>query len=488
MTETLQPKRIPPKIKTHIDGHDGMEPIAYRSWQVEGVRKLARMNSFLLGDEMGLGKSLQSLTVAALDFDRGLADRVLVLCPPKLVYNWLEEIEKFTHFKTIPLEGTPKRRAELLDALKDDLTVEVVVAGYTMVQKHLDELNEIGFQICICDESHELKTPSSKRWKAVRKLEVQRWFMLSGTPMMNRPNELWTTLNRIDPSTFDNYYVFTHRFCTFGGFKRKQIVGVRRPKELATILDAVMLRRLKTDVLDLPDKQYTTKVVGLTTLQKKLYKEALTEFQLTLPNDPDPMELEQGMVRFLRLKQICATPATLGFEDKSDKLEVATDLASELVDNGNKVVMFTNFRGVLASMASRLAELEIPVYQLHGGIKVADRQQAIKDWTESDEPGVILAMIQVAGVGLNMTAARHAIFIDKAYVPGVNDQAADRLHRIGASVAHPVEIIELFCKGTVEARVEQILKTKRAMFDDVVNRHALKKMIWNEVMQAKLED
>lgn len=479
-----QPKKIPSKIKQVIDGHDGLEPLTYRSHQIEGIRKLARMNSFLLGDDMGLGKSIQSLTVAALDFDRGWANKILILCPPKLTYNWLEEIEKFTHFNPVVLEGKPVERHSLLDNLPD--SVEIVIAGYTMVQKHMDQLNAIGFEICICDEAHELKSPTSKRWKGVRKLKANRWFMLSGTPMLNRPNELWTTLNRIAPETFDNYWVFTHRYCTFGGFKKKQVVGVRRKEELAEILDTVMVRRLKDDVLDLPQKQYTTKIVGLSPLQKKLYKEAIEEFQLTLPGDPTPMELESSVVRFMRLKQICGTPATLGEADESDKLDLAVDIAKELHETKNKLVVFTQFRGVLQAMAERLEAEKIPIYQLHGGVKVADRQQAIKDWTESEEPGVVLAMIQVAGVGLNMVAARHCMFIDKAYVPGVNDQASDRLHRIGASTVHPVEIIELFCKGTVEARVEQILKSKRKMFNDIVNRQALNKIIYQAVMEEEL--
>lgn len=470
------------------------DDIDYYPHQVEGVRELARMNNFLLADDMGLGKSLQALTVAAIDFQMGYASRILVVAPSSLKGNWQAEIEEHTHFKATVLDrlDPARRSASIKDFMLSD--GHVLIVNYEQVKPHLGELNAIDFDIIIYDEAHYIKNPKSQRTKAVQKLVAKRHFLLTGSPMLGHVVDLWSLLYRIDPN-MEKYWHFCNRYAVYGGYKDKQIVGVKNRDELYERLQKVMVRRLKEDVLDLPDKQRIVIRLDLSPLQRKLYDELRDEMKLVAPSSStaDPMEIENALTKFLRLKQICGTPAALEFDeatgvsypDESAKLDRAVEMIDEIVnENGEHVVVFTQFRDVQRCLVDRLNKRNTPIpsVQLHGDIPTEQRVPIVKKWSE-DKPGVIVCMLQVAGVGLNMTAARRMIFLDKLFVPKLNEQAEDRIHRIGASSTQPVQIYELQMRRTIEQRVEQILKVKKELFDGVVETSSFKKKLYAALME-----
>lgn len=441
----------------------------YYDHQIEGIRTLARINSFLLADEMGLGKSLQALTVAAIDFEAGYASRVLIVAPATLKWNWLEEIERHTTFSAVVLDGSPKQRTAILGefGMGDH---DVLIVNYEQVGPHLDLLNSLGFDIVIFDEAHTIKNPKAKRTKAALALKAQRSFLLTGSPILNNVDELWALLHRIDPYEFPNYWKFIARYAVYGGYKDKQIVGVKNQAELTDRLRRVMLRREKRQVLDLPEKQRIQIVVDLHPEQRKLYRQADEELRIELPSDPNPMEIENALTKFLRLKQICGTTATIeGHPDHSIKLDRAVEMIEEITDLGEHVVVFTQFRGVQAALASRLRNLKhpVPTTVINGDTPNRDRVPLVGEWG-SGPPGALVAMLQVAGVGLNMTAASRCIFIDKLFVPKLNEQAEDRLHRIGADLTKPVQIYELIALNTIESRIEAILRRKTRLFGSLI--------------------
>jgi SNF2 family DNA or RNA helicase len=469
--------------------HDDVE---FYPHQIEGVRSLARMNNFLLADEMGLGKSLQALAVSAIDFQMGYATRILVVAPSSLKGNWEEEIREHTNFKPLVLGRlTPAKRSEVIAEFADNDDSHVLIVNYEQVIPHLQELNEVGFDIVIYDEAHYLKNPKAKRTKASQGLVAKRHFLLTGSPMLGHVSDLWSLLYRIDPN-MEKYWHFLNRYAVFGGYKDKQIVGVKNRDELYERLQGVMVRRLKSDVLDLPEKQRIVIRLDLSPLQRRLYDELSDELRLEAPSgDASPMEIENALTKFLRLKQICGTPSTLGFvdgeetvqyPDESAKLDRAEEMVDEIVNElGEHVVVFTQFRGVQKALASRLEKRGIPVAQLHGDIPTEERVPVVTKW-KNGTPGVIVCMLQVAGVGLNMTAANKMIFLDKLFVPKLNEQAEDRIHRIGASETKAVQIFELQMRRTIEQRVETILKTKRQLFDDVVETDSFKKKLYAALM------
>jgi SNF2 family DNA or RNA helicase len=459
--------------------HDDTE---YYDHQISGVRQMSKMQSFILADEMGLGKSLQALTVAAVDFQRGYAQRILIVCPAFLKWNWLDEIEKHSSFTAEVYHGTPKKREEQRKAFSGD----ILICGYEQVVNDYEGLAEMEWDILICDEAHAIKEPRSKRTKAIHRLDVGRVFLLTGSPVLNRPNELWSLLHRVDPARFKSYWAFSNRYCVYGGFKNKQIMGVKNKQELRDILGEYMIRRLKEDVLDLPEKQVIPVFVDLHPEQKKVYDEVERTMALSIPDDPEPMEIENILTKMLRLKQIATTPATLGFPDNSYKLDRAMEMIQEFTQDAehpSPVVVFTQFRGVMEAMRLRLDSHSVPSWQLHGDVPNDQRIPMTKEWAASPVPGVLMVMLQM-GVGLNLTAARKAIFLDRLYVPKLNEQAEDRLHRIGADLTQPVQIFSLIARGTVEERIERILNKKRALFKTLVEDVAA----WKEMLMKELKE
>jgi SNF2 family DNA or RNA helicase len=463
------------------------DSVNYYRHQIEGIRELAKRKNFILADDMGLGKSLQAITVFAIDVHRGWAETALIICPVTLKNNWYDEFQKFTTIPATVLEGSPTQRSKMLDEFAATAGPRVLIVNYEQVAAHQIELESMDFHVTIFDEAHYLKNPKAKRTKACMALRTNRTFLLTGTPMLNQVNELWALLHLCNRRQFPKYYSFINRFCVFGGYQDRQIIGVKNEKQLTEHLQEYMIRRLKKDVLDLPEVQIIERKVDLRPEQRKLYDEVYNEMRLERVDKDEADDIENALTKFLRLKQICGTTFPFTGEDISSKLDLAVDDAIEMLSQGNKIVVFTQFRDVLERFCVRL-DTKAPQYgiwELHGGIKQEERQPAVKDWAASTEPGALVCMLQVAGVGLNMTAARNALFLDKLFVPGLNQQAIDRLHRIGQSTTQPVQIFEYFCKGTIESRVNQILRNKKKIFGDIVESDPNWK---RKLLQAMLED
>lgn len=469
-------KSLEPWIKDEVE---------YYPHQIDGVRELAKRKSFLLADDMGLGKSLQALTVFAVDVVRGWHKTAIVVAPVTLKGNWADEIEKFSRFPYVILDGTPAQRNKQLEEFKQITGPKILIVNYEQVIAHQDTLDKLAFDVAIFDEAHYLKNPKAKRTKACLSLYSRRSFMLTGTPMLNHVNELWAILHRIDPFGYPKYWPFLNRYAVFGGYKDKQIVGVKNEKELTERLQGVMLRRVKEEVLNLPDVQYTQRRIDLSAEQLKLYREVLNDMKLTRYDADEPDDIENALTKFLRLKQICGTTFSFTGDDISSKLDLATGDALELLENKHRIIVFTQFRDVLECYAVRLAGAGYPVFQLHGGVPKPERQPMVKEWAMTKTPGVIVCMLQVAGVGLNMTAARHMQFLDKLFVPGLNKQAVDRAHRIGADETQPVQVFEYITRNTIENRVEQILRTKSKLFGEIVETDPDWK---RKLMKALMED
>lgn len=455
------------------DGRKSLEPwvhdwVEFKPWQVDGVRELCQRTSFLLADDMGLGKSLQSLTIFAVDVKRGWANSAIIVCPVTLKGNWADEIMKFTRFTHLVLHGTPSERSKQLVNFMATEGPKILIVNYEQVVLHKDELEAMRFDVAIFDEAHYLKNHKAKRTKACLDLYSRRSFMLTGTPMLNHVDELWTILHRIAPRAFPNYWQFLNRYAVFGGYKDKQIIGVKNEKELTEKLQSFMLRRMKDDVLDRTTPTFVERRVDLTDEQRKLYEEVVNEMRLPRADKADPDDIENALTKFLRLKQICGTTKPFTGEDHSGKLDVAINDCIELLQQGRKVVVMTQFRDVQEAFCQRLDTLapEFDQWELHGGVKMEDRQPIVNEWSRHTEPGAIVCMLQVAGVGLNMVAASDMLFLDELFVPGLNKQALDRIDRIGQS--RPVVAYKYITRGTIENRVQTILKTKSKLFGEIV--------------------
>lgn len=475
-----------PTQRGHLDKI--RDSINYFQHQLDGIRHLARMPSFLLADEMGLGKSLQALTVAAIDFQMQRASRVLIVCPLALKGNWGDELDEWTFFTWERLEGEKSKRERQLAEFDKD----VLIVNYEQVIAHLATLNEMAFDIVIYDEAHYMKSKSSKRTKACLGLKASRHMLLTGSPLLGQVVDLWTLLHRIDPREWSSYWTFVNRYAVFGGYQDKQVVSVKNERELNERLQLYMLRRTKEDHLTLPPKHRVVVKLDLHPEQKRLYQQAVEEMKIDDPTGMNPMEIENALTKFLRLKQICGTTACIpGHPDHSTKLDRAVEMIEEILGNGEPIVIFTQFRDVLEALSKRLDEKKLAYRQLHGDIPSGERQPILRRWTQdaaNGKPQALCCMIQVAGVGLTMTAANKCIFLDKLFVPKLNEQAEDRLHRIGAKST--VTIFHLQMRNTIESRIERILKTKNTIFGAVidVDTSDWKKKLIAAVMEEEAEE
>ena len=479
------------------------DSVEYFPWQIDGIRDLCRRSSFLLADEMGLGKSLQALTVFAVDVALGKAQSAIVVAPATLKDNWADEIEKFTRFKylvfgqivnpktgKIATLGPEARSLQLTEFMLMD-GPKILITNYEQIKPHLRMLNAAKFDVAIFDEAHYIKNYKAARTKASIALITRRNFILTGSPMLNQVNELWTLLHKIDPGRFPRYWSFVQRYAVFGGYKDKAIIGVKNEKELNGIVNQYMVRRLAIDHLGLDTPQIIPRIVSLHPEQRKLYDEVYEDMRLTTTDDV--LDIQNALTKFLRLKQICGTTATvLGPEiDHSYKLDLAIADDIDLIRMGLKIVVFTQFRGVQEAYVRRLVEacvaagMPTPIFELNGDVKVTHRVPLVHDWENAKDAAVIVCMLQVAGVGLNMTAAHHCSFLDKLFVPKLNEQAIGRLHRIGQRF--PVQVREYRVKGTVETRIEQILRTKHGLFRNVIESGDYRTLL-ALAMRAEAED
>lgn len=479
------------------------DDVEYYEHQVIGIRTMARMKSVILADDMGLGKSLQALTVFCIDVKMGTSETLLVVCPVTLRDNWVDEIEKFTRLPYTLLGEEPHplrkgRMRKISTTAKRDAQLRawlagkgprILIANYEQIasEAHRDTLAAANFDMVIMDEAHYIKTHNSKRTKAALALRSVRSLLLTGTPMLNQVNELWPLLHRIDPAKFAKYWWFVNRYCVMGGYQGKAIVGVKNQSELTGFLTQYMIRRLKKDWLKLPEPHYIQVKVGLNDVQQKLYDEARDDLIL----QGGQISIANAMVLFLRLKQICDTPYAISpsFADESQKLDRLEEIAQELVEEGEKLVIFTQFRGVLECIMNRLrARVRgVPLFELHGDVPTSQRVPLVHEWSSVKGPAIIACMTQVAGVGLNMTAASTCVFVDKLFVPGLNKQAVDRIHRIGQSETQAIRVFELIARGTCEDRVELILRAKSKLNNEIVEGSLEMKKLLEELARAEAE-
>jgi len=453
------PRKPVPRIKDEID---------YFKHQVEGIRRMLRMTSCLLADDMGLGKCIQSLTVAACALDTPQCRRVLIIVPASLKYNWQDEIAEYgRNYTCVVLTGDREQRDKMLVTFDSD----VMIINYEQVNIHVDILNTMGFDLIIYDEAHYIKNRKSQRTKACMKLVSKRHFLLTGSPVLNQVDDLWTLLHRIAPTVFPNYFTFINRYAVYGGYQNKQIVGIKNEKELREKIAPYVIRREKTELGLIGKLPLIQEKLDMHPEQRKLYDQVADELELPNPDDmANPFKIQNSLVKLLRLKEICGTPATLGYPDDSPKLDRAVEICKQFHSKGKSVVVFTQFRMVQLKFAERLASKNIPFEMLHGDIKPQDRQEVVNRWSDNTarkHPSILISMWQVGGIGLNFVAASTCIALDKLWVPKLNEQGYDRLDRIGQT--EPVQIIELIMRGTIETRIEQVLKRKQGIFGAVLD-------------------
>lgn len=456
--------------------------------QIEGIEYGLKYDKFLLGDEQGLGKTMQVINIACIKKQLKGYKHCLIICGVNgLKWNWKAEVEKHSNEKAYIL-GTryDKKGNEKIGSLNDRLDdLEELLQPLTENIGNLSEYdpyflitnietlrneqiieklkllcdNNIINMIAL-DEGHKCKDPSSIQGKHLLKLQAETMISMTGTPLMNTPLDLYIHLKWLG---FEKhaFYPFRQHYCVFGGFGGYQIVGYKNLDQLREQLDEIMLRRLKKDVLDLPEKIHTIEYVEMTPKQAKIYKEVKAEIQ---ENIDMVKKSVNPLAEMIRLRQATGHTGILSSEiQESAKLDRLEEIVEELVANNNKALIFSNWTQMTAPTFERLKRFNPAI--ITGETKNRVEQQ--DKFMLNDTCKVIIGTIGAMGTGLTLTAGSTVIFLDEPWTKATKDQAEDRAHRIGT--LDNVNIITLLCKGTIDERVNEIVNEKGAMSDLLVD-------------------
>jgi len=444
-------------------------PTCLYDFQQEGIEWMAKKGRCILGDDMGLGKTVQALMSARLQKRK----RVLIVCPKTVRQVWAREIVKWLgpDVKYEIVRGTKMRRITQMQ----DQTNVFTICGYEQLRSTEAAFLDIDWDGFIFDEAHRLKsrkaqTPQSAMM-LVRRNRMSMLHFLSGTPFLNRPDELFNMLNLVNPVVFSSYWDFvdthmiTYKTRTPGGVKKK-VVKLKNPEAFKAMLAPYMLRRLKRDCLQLPEKTHEVIEVELEGSQRKMY-ESMRDMMVAQIREDREIGAAGILAQITRLKQIAVSHHLL--EKGQNNIEGAkTEALIDLLEDvgEQKVVVFSQFADCVRRLYRVLTGLGYNCAILTGEQNDRERQEAIDSLQREDGAQIFLASTQAGGVGITLTAASIAVFMDLLWTPAMNAQAEDRLHRTGQH--NPVTIYRIRAVDTIESWIEALLGAKQSLFDAAI--------------------
>lgn len=448
-----QPDELATDIPESLNG-------VLRDYQEAGFRWLKLLAKYkfggILADDMGLGKTLQSIAfiVSVLPDIRKQQQPVLVVAPSSLVYNWLNELVKFApSVKAGIIDGNKTQRAA---SIRKTAGLDVVITSYPSLRMDQVLYRSQSFHSLFLDEAQAFKNPVTQTAKAVREIQADHRFALTGTPIENSLDELWSIFNVVFPELLPNRRLFSE-------MRRDSIKKRVRP---------FILRRIKKDVLtELPDKVETMHFSELQKEQKKLYAAYLAELKQDALKHLNKDSFQKNRIRILagltRLRQLCCHPALFveGYDGGSAKFDQLMELVEECRLSGRRVLVFSQFTQMLGIIGHQLAREGVPYFYLDGQTPPIERVDLCRRFNEG-QGDLFLISMKAGGTGLNLTGADTVILYDLWWNPAVEQQAADRAHRMGQK--KEVQVIRLVAKGTIEEKINELQMKKKNLIDDVI--------------------
>ena len=433
-----------------------------RPYQKEGVLWLDRLHNWGVGaclaDDMGLGKTLQCIAIMLKYAKNGPA---LVVAPASVCSNWTKELFRFAPTLR-PVELKNQNRQALLDTLEP---YDVLVVSYGILQANPDLLDDRQWNITVLDEAHAIKNAKSMRSKAVMKLQSHFRIITTGTPIQNHLGELWNLFQFINPGMLGSVKQFSEKFMKNGGTDNAHL-----HKMLNKYIAPFVLRRKKSDVLeDLPEKTEISIQVPLSDEESALYETMRLEAvnQLEQAGDSGGAKHLQILAQISKLRQLSCHPQLVVPESNlpSSKLETLEKLVEELIEANHKALIFSQFTKHLSLIRNMLDKKGITYEYLDGSTPLKKRELAIDNF-QNGKSELFLISLKAGGVGLNLTAADYVIHMDPWWNPAVEDQASDRVHRIGQK--RPVTIYRLIAENTIEEKIVKLHHSKRDLADKLL--------------------
>ncbi len=494
-------------LKT-LTGNQTIEPIEtpknfrgeLRPYQARGAGWLAFLERWGLGaclaDDMGLGKTIELIAfLLHLKAQGALSGPTLLVCPTSVLGNWEREVRRFAPtLKVLVHHGAqrwsfaqrsvdtaspkeigktglrPSQKKALAKAVKDQ---DLVVTSYSLVYRDEQDLQGISWQGVVLDEAQNIKNPEAKQSQAVRRLQAKFRIAMTGTPLENRLAELWSILDFLNPGYLGPRNFFQRRFA----IPVERYGDTASLQTLRSLVQPFILRRLKTDrsiIQDLPEKQEMTVFCGLTPEQAELYEQVVQESLAQIEATEGIQRRGTILATLVKLKQICNHPAqflretALSGHNRSTKLNRLEEMLEEALSEGDRALVFTQFAEWGKLLKRHLEEnLGREALFLYGGSSKQQREAMVDRFQQDPHgPRIFILSLKAGGVGLNLTRANHVFHFDRWWNPAVENQATDRVFRIGQT--RNVQVHKFVCTGTLEERIHEQIESKKALAEQVV--------------------
>ena len=425
-----------------------------RDYQEKGVRWLQMLHHYgfggILADDMGLGKTLQ--TIAFLTSQVTEDSRVLILAPSGLIYNWADEFRKFApQLDLAVVHGLKANREAILSE-----NHQIYVTSYATFRQDSELYQEMAFDFLFLDEAQVMKNAQTKIAQSLRQFVVPAVFALSGTPIENHLGELWSIFQIVLPGLLPS---------------KKEFMKLPADR-VAQFIKPFVMRRKKEEVLtELPDLIEVVYKNELEDQQKAIYLAQLQQMRDRLAQVTD-QEFQRSRVEILsglmRLRQVCDTPALFmdDYQGASGKLDSLRDLLLQVADGGHRVLIFSQFKGMLEKIEKELPDLGLTSFKITGSTPAHDRQEMTKAFNQGERDAFLISL-KAGGVGLNLTGADTVILVDLWWNPAVEAQAIGRAHRMGQE--QMVEVYRLITKGTIEEKIQELQEQKKHLVSQVLD-------------------
>jgi len=438
--------------------------------QKDAIEKLAGSKRFILADDMGLGKTTSTI-IAALETK---AKKILIICPASLKINWQREIENYTDRSVYIAEG--KHFSTEHDFVI--VNYDILKNFYDLKDKENSLITKSNFELIVIDEAHYIQNGQAQRTKLVNSFvkSVDKLWLLTGTPMTSRPMNYYNLLYLIESPVAQNWMAYAIRYCQGYQFKagnRKiwNVSGASNLEELRDRTSRQVLRRLKTEVLDLPDKIISPIYLRL---KSKLYEGLMGEYYDWYKNKKE--ESSSLTVQFSKLMKVRQVIA-------EEKINDTIELAQNIIDQDKKVIIFTNFTDTLQKIHSHFGKQSV---YLDGSCTKPQRQYAVDQFQENDKIKVFVGNLKAAGVGITLTAGEAVIMNDLSFVPSDHDQAQDRAYRYGQK--NSVSVYYPIFENTIEGVIYDMLSKKKNIIDTVMGDNIEDKGDFVELLMNKINN
>ena len=432
--------------------------------QIEAIEKLVGNDKYILADDMGLGKTT-STVIAALETG---AKKVLIICPASLKINWQREIENYTDRSTSIIEGKKWESADFMIINYD------ILKNFHDPKKPKDSIAlKEGFDLIVIDEAHYIQNKQAQRTKITNDVckRVGNVWLLTGTPMTSRPINYFNLLELVDSPVAYNWMAYAIRYCegyqfNVGNRKVWNVKGAANLLELRDRTKTHVLRRLKEDILDLPEKIITPVYLRL---KSKQYEALMGEYYDWYENSEESSSLTVQFSKLMKVRQIIA----------EEKVKDTIEIAENIIEQGKKVIIFTNFTDTLNKIKSHFGKSSVA---LDGKMSKPARQHSVDEFQNNENVNVFVGNLKAAGVGITLTAAEAVIMNDLSFVPSDHSQAEDRAYRYGqnsnVSVFYPI------FDNSIEGVIYDILSQKKNVFETVMGDNEHKGDVLEEILNT----